>query len=65
MARASLVAAGVNVHILMSIPIPYGKVNLNNSPLAADGSDFPCKQCLGAYVLFEEENKYSVGESVA
>jgi hypothetical protein len=60
-----LIAAVVDAHILMSNPIPYGKGTLNNSPLAADGSDFPCKQRPGGYVIPEKENKYSIGESVA
>lgn len=33
----------------MSSPNPYGKSSLNNSPLLADGSDFPCKQRSGVY----------------
>ncbi|CAF9911433.1 MAG: hypothetical protein GOMPHAMPRED_007405 [Gomphillus americanus] len=33
-----------NAHMIMVTPTPYGVSDLNNSPLAADGSDFPCKQ---------------------
>ncbi|KAJ5099695.1 hypothetical protein N7532_006696 [Penicillium argentinense] len=36
-------ASMVNAHMIMSNPVPYSKDSLNNSPLAADGSDFPCK----------------------
>ncbi|KAJ5995102.1 CAZyme family AA11 [Penicillium waksmanii] len=38
-----LSASMVNAHMIMSNPVPYSKDSLNNSPLAADGSDFPCK----------------------
>lgn len=40
---AVLGATAANAHMLMSQPVPYGKDSLNNSPLAADGGDFPCK----------------------
>ncbi|KAL4903382.1 hypothetical protein BDW74DRAFT_156275 [Aspergillus multicolor] len=33
----------VNGHMLMTNPVPYSKDSLNNSPILADGSDFPCK----------------------
>jgi hypothetical protein len=32
-----------NAHMIMKSPIPFDVANINNSPLAADGSDFPCK----------------------
>jgi hypothetical protein len=30
-------------HMKMSSPVPFNVANLDNSPLKADGSDFPCK----------------------
>ena len=33
----------VNAHMKMSSPVPFNVANLDNSPLKADGSDFPCK----------------------
>ncbi|KAL2010643.1 hypothetical protein VTN00DRAFT_6450 [Thermoascus crustaceus] len=49
MAAAMLSASGVNAHMIMATPLPYGKSTLNNSPLSADGSDFPCKLREGVY----------------
>ncbi|MCJ1282151.1 hypothetical protein MMC26_001474 [Xylographa opegraphella] len=45
----------------MSSPIPYGKSTLNNSPLAADGSDFPCKQRPGVYDAEGASNTMPIG----
>jgi hypothetical protein len=39
---AALVAA-VNGHMVMNSPTPFDPEGLNNSPLDASGSDFPCK----------------------
>ncbi|KAK4501568.1 hypothetical protein PRZ48_007377 [Zasmidium cellare] len=44
-----LLASSVNAHMMIKSPVPYGKSSLNNSPLEADGSDFPCKQRSGVY----------------
>lgn len=63
LATALLGASAVNAHLIMTNPTPYGKDSLNNSPLSADGSDFPCKQRSGVYDV-TEENTYSVGDSV-
>ena len=60
---ALLGASAVNAHLIMTNPVPYGKDSLNNSPLAADGSDFPCKQRSGVYDV-GKENTYSVGDSI-
>ncbi|KAF9884090.1 hypothetical protein FE257_002320 [Aspergillus nanangensis] len=30
-------------HLILTNPTPFGQNTLNNSPLAADGTDFPCK----------------------
>ena len=32
-----------NAHMKMASPVPFNVANLDNSPLAADGSNFPCK----------------------
>lgn len=40
-ALAALLFTSVNGHMIMKTPSPMG--NPNNSPLLADGSDFPCK----------------------
>jgi hypothetical protein len=32
-----------NAHVKMASPVPFNVANLDNSPLKADGSDFPCK----------------------
>lgn len=45
LAAAALLSASVaSGHMIMRDPTPYSNNTLNNSPLAADGSDFPCKQ---------------------
>lgn len=51
-------------HVIMTYPVPYGQDTLNNSPLAADGSDFPCKLRTGVYRV-SETNTASVGETVS
>lgn len=42
-----LIAIGLfgvaNAHMKMSSPVPFNVAGLDNSPLKADGSDFPCK----------------------
>lgn len=50
-----------SAHILMTNPVPYGKNNLDNSPLFADGSNFPCKQRPGVYDLAGASNVYAQG----
>ena len=55
-------AKSVNSHMIMKSPVPYGLSSLNNSPLAADGSDFPCKQRPGVYDLEGAENILTIGE---
>lgn len=59
---ALLGASAVQAHMLMSSPHPYGEATLNNSPLEADGSDFPCKQRSGVYAAPSEENILNIGE---
>ncbi|KAJ3476283.1 hypothetical protein NLG97_g9177 [Lecanicillium saksenae] len=50
-----------SAHILMTNPVPYGKSSLTNGPLAADGSDFPCKQRSGVYNDEGASNVYAQG----
>ncbi|RDA92353.1 hypothetical protein CP533_4390 [Ophiocordyceps camponoti-saundersi (nom. inval.)] len=59
---AGLVATG-SAHILISNPVPFGKASLTNSPLAADGSDFPCKQRNGVYDMSGGSNVYKQGST--
>ncbi|KAF4584473.1 Chitin-binding, domain 3 [Ophiocordyceps camponoti-floridani] len=56
-------AASASAHILISNPVPYGKDSLNNSPLLADGSDFPCKQRTGVYDTAGASNVYKQGST--
>lgn len=51
-----LLASSVNAHMMIKSPVPYGKDSLNNSPLEADGSDFPCKQRTGVYDVTQMNN---------
>lgn len=44
----------------MKSPVPYGASSLTNGPLAADGSDFPCKQRAGVYDI-TKMNSIAVG----
>ncbi|KAI9647269.1 hypothetical protein NHQ30_003652 [Ciborinia camelliae] len=64
--KATIVAFALatvsNAHMIMSNPVPYGKSTLNSSPLAADGSDFPCKQRSGVYDV-TTENTMELGGS--
>lgn len=51
----------VRAHIKVYVPTPYGRTTLNNSPLLADGSDFPCKLRPGVYDLEGASNIYALG----
>ncbi|RAH51267.1 uncharacterized protein BO95DRAFT_492612 [Aspergillus brunneoviolaceus CBS 621.78] len=64
-AASVLSASMVQAHMIMNHPVPYGKSTLNNSPLAADGSDFPCKQRDGVYdwPAADEMNYFETGVS--
>lgn len=53
----------VNAHMIMSSPTPYSKDTLNNSPLAPDGSDFPCKLRDNAFEAPASETVIGIGES--
>ncbi|CAI7571033.1 unnamed protein product [Penicillium viridicatum] len=56
-------ASMVNAHMMMSSPTPYSKDSLNNWPLAADGSDFPCKLRDNAFEAPSTETIIAIGES--
>ncbi|KAI9738157.1 MAG: hypothetical protein M1818_005586 [Claussenomyces sp. TS43310] len=56
-------ASYASAHMIMATPVPYGKATLNNSPLAADGSDFPCKQRSGVYESSGVDNSMALGAS--
>ena len=43
-AAATYFAVSANAHMKLATPAPYGDASLTNGPLAADGSDYPCKQ---------------------
>ncbi|KAJ5906627.1 uncharacterized protein N7473_003543 [Penicillium subrubescens] len=51
---AVLGASAANAHMLMTHPVPYGKDSLNNSPLEAEGGDFPCKLRGDTYTVTTE-----------
>ncbi|KAM3548945.1 hypothetical protein MY1884_008963 [Beauveria asiatica] len=59
-AVSGLVTAAT-AHIIMTNPVPYGLSSLSNGPLAADGSDFPCKQRNGVYDAEGASNVYAQG----
>ncbi|KAH7152200.1 chitin-binding, domain 3 [Dactylonectria estremocensis] len=56
-------ASVASAHMLISNPVPYGKSSLSNSPLAADGSDFPCKLRTGVYEAEGASNSYAQGST--
>ncbi|KAI4865361.1 lytic polysaccharide monooxygenase [Hypoxylon rubiginosum] len=59
---AGLIAA-VNAHMKMKTPAPFDPSALNNSPLDASGSDFPCKFGNGYSATGGETNSYELGSS--
>lgn len=61
-----LMVSTVQGHMIMSSPVPYGVDSLNNSPLNADGSDFPCKLRSDTYSYTEAtlaNNTFHVGDT--
>lgn len=56
-------ASIASAHIKMAEPVPYGAGSLNNSPLEADGSDFPCKQRPDVYDAAGASNVYAQGST--
>ena len=63
LALAALLANPVFGHMVMKSPVPYGKSTLQNGPLLADGSDFPCKQRQGVYDAEGADNVLEIGAS--
>ncbi|KAI4211858.1 MAG: hypothetical protein LQ351_005349 [Letrouitia transgressa] len=63
MAATIIFFSSTNAHMKLSQPKPYGASTLNNSPLAADGSDFPCKQRSGVYDAEGANNIMPVGST--
>ncbi|KAJ5495313.1 hypothetical protein N7539_000429 [Penicillium diatomitis] len=57
---AALGVAGVNAHMKMAFPVPYGKDTLDNSPLKSQGEDFPCKLRGNTYTV-STENMMEIG----
>jgi hypothetical protein len=51
----------VGGHLIMISPEPYSNQTLNNSPLAVDGSDFPCKLRADAFSAPSTETIYQIG----
>ncbi|KAK2763096.1 hypothetical protein FQN54_009730 [Arachnomyces sp. PD_36] len=63
MAAAMLSSSVVDAHMVMVSPVPYMHETLDNFPLAADGSDFPCKLQDGLYDSpSPATNKMAIGE---
>ncbi|RAO71538.1 uncharacterized protein BHQ10_007550 [Talaromyces amestolkiae] len=63
---AFLASWTVQGHMIMTSPQPFGQDTLNNSPLAGDGSDFPCKLRSDTYSYTADvlsANTYHVGDS--
>ncbi|KAK7414717.1 hypothetical protein QQX98_006485 [Neonectria punicea] len=52
-----------SAHMKITSPVPYGNSNLNNSPLDASGSDFPCKLRDGTYDAQGASNVYAQGST--
>jgi hypothetical protein len=56
-------ATATSAHMTMQSPVPYGP-KPNNSPLMADGSDFPCKVGPGGSYAVTTMNEWTVGADV-
>ncbi|KAI9792341.1 MAG: hypothetical protein M1833_001112 [Piccolia ochrophora] len=56
-------SACVDAHMIMASPVPYNKDSLNSSPLAADGSDFPCKVAPGGQYAVSQMNQMPIGST--
>lgn len=52
-----------HAHFIMTSPEPYSLGTLNNSPLADDGSDFPCKLRASTFEAPQSETTIGVGQS--
>ena len=61
-ALAALYVLPASAHMKMATPVPFDKSSLDNSPLIADGSDFPCKHKPGqAYNAEGASNVMPIG----
>jgi hypothetical protein len=49
--------------MVMNTPVPYGRSTLSNSPLLANGADFPCKLRPGVYDAEGASNVYALGST--
>ncbi|KAI2623254.1 hypothetical protein GGR54DRAFT_44134 [Hypoxylon sp. NC1633] len=58
---AAWLIAAVNAHMKMKTPAPFNPSGLNNSPLDASGSDFPCKFGGGYSATGGQTNSYQLG----
>ena len=63
LATALMAASAAEAHMIMTSPAPYGKDSLTNSPLAADGSDFPCKLRPDAFAPPDHPNEFAIGST--
>ncbi|KAL8860530.1 MAG: hypothetical protein Q9198_010574, partial [Flavoplaca austrocitrina] len=61
LAAALALASAAQAHMKMSKPAPFGASSLNNSPLEASGSDYPCKQRSGVYDPPSTKNTMAAG----
>ncbi|KAF2096019.1 hypothetical protein NA57DRAFT_43568, partial [Rhizodiscina lignyota] len=57
--------SGVHGHMVITSPVPFDQTALNNSPLNADGSDFPCKVGGGSGYTYSvtKMNEVEVGQA--
>ncbi|KAI9722981.1 MAG: hypothetical protein M1812_001430 [Candelaria pacifica] len=62
-AAALYFLSSVDAHMIMRTPTPFGKANLDNSPLDLTGKDFPCKQRPGVYDAQGASNPMPLGSS--
>ncbi|KAI5461398.1 hypothetical protein BGZ63DRAFT_424289 [Mariannaea sp. PMI_226] len=56
-------ASAASAHMLMTNPVPYGLSDLDNSPLLADGSNYPCKMRADAFDAQGASNVYAQGST--
>ncbi|KAH8918079.1 lytic polysaccharide monooxygenase [Atractiella rhizophila] len=65
LAYASLLAlfSAASAHMVIRSPVPYGQSTLDNSPLLADGSNFPCKRLYTEGDAARAQNVFPAGSS--
>ncbi|KAK1244135.1 hypothetical protein MKX08_002273 [Trichoderma sp. CBMAI-0020] len=59
----TVLATAASAHMKITSPVPYGNSDLNNSPLLADGTDFPCKLRGNVYNLEGASNVFAQGST--